>query len=132
MHKRNMKRAALCCAALFCACGLVCGAAHAQAAAPTVVKVEPPSWWAGHTINPVRLLVRGRNLHGARVTAMRPETSPSAVVINPAGTYLFISIKINAAAKPGDYPLQIETASGRALVPFRSNAPLDETTNFQG
>jgi len=41
------------------------------AAQPTVTKVEPPSWWAGHSINPVRLLVRGTNLKGASVG--RPE-----------------------------------------------------------
>src|SRR6266481_9369997 len=34
---------------------------------PTVSKVEPPSWWASHTINPVRLLVRGKNLFGAHI-----------------------------------------------------------------
>src|SRR6185437_14212295 len=35
--------------------------------APIVTKVEPPTWWANHTINPVRLLVRGQNLLGAQV-----------------------------------------------------------------
>ena len=32
------------------------------AAPPEVTKVEPPSWWPGHSIDPVRLLVRGQNL----------------------------------------------------------------------
>ena len=32
------------------------------AGAPHVTKVEPPSWWPGHSINPVRLLVRGTSL----------------------------------------------------------------------
>ena len=36
------------------------------AQAPVVRKVEPPNWWAGHSINPVRLLVRGERLAGAR------------------------------------------------------------------
>ena len=39
--------------------------------APSVTKVDPPSWWANHTINPVRLLVRGVNLTGAREDAFR-------------------------------------------------------------
>ena len=38
----------------------------AVAAPPEVVKVEPPSWWPGHSINPVRLLVRGKNLARGR------------------------------------------------------------------
>src|SRR3712207_7854741 len=37
---------------------------------PQVLKVEPPNWWAGHSINPVRLLIRGTNLNGARVEAV--------------------------------------------------------------
>jgi neopullulanase len=101
-------------------------------AAPRILKVEPPSWWANHTINPVRLLVRGANLHGARVAATRPETSISSVVINPAGTYLFVSVQVNPAARPGDYPLQLETPAGKTIIPFRLNAPLDAATNFQG
>ncbi|HXI61278.1 MAG TPA: hypothetical protein VNF70_01160, partial [Pyrinomonadaceae bacterium] len=42
----------------------LCGAQNA----PQVLKVDPPSWWANHTINPVRLLIKGTNLRGARVT----------------------------------------------------------------
>jgi glycosidase len=99
---------------------------------PVVIKVEPPSWWAAHSINPVRLLVRGTNLQGARVTPTRPETTASAVVINPTGTYLFVSVQINPAARPGEYPLQLETAAGKTIIPFRINAPLDTATNFQG
>ncbi|HKQ99471.1 MAG TPA: alpha-amylase family glycosyl hydrolase, partial [Pyrinomonadaceae bacterium] len=103
-----------------------------SAAAPVISKVEPPSWWAGHTINPVRLVVRGANLHGARVTSTRPETTPSAVVVNPAGTYLFVSVEIDRAARPGNYPLQLETVAGQTTIPFQLNAPLDAATNFQG
>ena len=41
---------------------LTAGAGPAAADPPIVDKVEPPSWWAGHSINPVRLLLRGRGL----------------------------------------------------------------------
>ncbi len=34
---------------------------------PEVLKIEPPNWWANHSVNPVRVLVRGKNLTGARV-----------------------------------------------------------------
>jgi glycosidase len=123
-------------AAIICALGCAGASASTPASvfmpAPTVSKVEPPSWWAGHTINPVRLLVRGTNLQGARVTSTRPETSPSSVVVNSAGTYLFVNVQINPAARPGDYPLQLETAAGRASIPFSINQTLDAATNFQG
>ncbi|HEX8000459.1 MAG TPA: alpha-amylase family glycosyl hydrolase [Pyrinomonadaceae bacterium] len=119
--------------ASLCAVVCLCALAHAQtAAAPVVLKVEPPSWWANHTINPVRLLVRGHNLHGARVTSTRPEIVPSATLTNPAGTYLFVSLTIHPAARPGDYPLTLETTAGKTGIPFRLNAPLDARKNFQG
>ena len=107
--------------------------AHAQnAPAPSVSKVEPPSWWAAHTVNPVRLLVRGRDLHGARVTSTHRGIETSAVVVNPAGTYVFVSVRISPNAAPGEYPLTLETAGGRTSIPFRLNVPLDPATHFQG
>lgn len=99
---------------------------------PSINKVEPPSWWAGHSIDPVRLLVRGRNLRGARVKATRPQIVPSDVRINPSGTYLFVSVNVSRTARPGDYPLLIETLEGRTTIPFRIDAPLSSATNFQG
>lgn len=104
---------------------------HAQAL-PQITKVEPPSWWANHSINPVRLLVRGSNLGGARVRSMSPQLEVSDVRINSRGTYLFVNVKIGRNARPGDYRLQVETANGTATIPFRVDAPLDAALNFQG
>jgi len=102
------------------------------AQAPVVTKVEPPSWWANHTINPVRLLIRGMNLSHARVRTTRPQTSVSDVRVNRNGTYLFVDVRIDPSAMPGDYPLILETDGGRTSVPFRLNEPLNRRTNFQG
>jgi len=107
--------------------------ASAQASnAPQVVKVEPPSWWAGHTLNPVRMLMRGTSLHGARVSATRVGTQAGGVVVNPAGTYVFVSVSVAPDAAPGEYPLTLETAQGKTTIPFRLHAPLDTKTHFQG
>jgi glycosidase len=103
-----------------------------QSNRPSVIKVEPPSWWAGHTINPVRLLVRGKNLTGARVRGNSPETRTSEVFVNRDGTYLFVNVRISAGAQPGSYPLRLITPAGSAAIPFRIEAPLNAATNFQG
>ena len=115
-------------------CVLLSGLISTAAAqnSPTVTKVEPPSWWSNHTINPVRLLLRGTNLSGARVRAMRPQTVVSDVRINPKGTYLFVNVRISPAAKPGEYPLLVESDQGKVTAPFHLNAPLDAQQNFQG
>lgn len=99
---------------------------------PSVSKVEPPSWWARHSVNPVRLLVRGRNLLGARVKASRPQTALSEVRVNASGTYLFVSVRVSPSAAPGEYPLMVETSAGRTTIPFRIGSPLSSVTNFKG
>lgn len=104
----------------------------AQSNVPSISKVEPPSWWANHTINPVRLLMRGKNLAGARVTATRPGTKTSYGLVNRAGTYLFINVSISPNARPGSYPLKLVTPGGSSLIPFTIEPPLSVTTNFQG
>ena len=37
---------------------------------PQVHKVDPPSWWVRHSHNPIRLLIHGKNLQGAKVQAV--------------------------------------------------------------
>ena len=93
---------------------LAASSLHAQA--PTVEKVDPPNWWAGHSINPVRLLVRGRHLAGARFECPRSRAARRAV--NAAGTYAFVDVDRPARASPGRYPLTLRTAGGAASVPF--------------
>jgi glycosidase len=99
---------------------------------PEIIKVEPPSWWAGHTINPVRVLVRGQNLGGARVRSTNPAIRVSEVFVNRSGTYLFVSVRIAGDAKPGSHPLIVETPAGRATIPFTIESPLNPKTHFQG
>lgn len=104
----------------------------ASTAPPEVLKVEPPSWWEGHSINPVRLLVRGRNLSGAQVTSASPGLTAGLVSVNPAGTYLFVDVAIEGMAAPGPRLLDIRTAGGAAKIPFEILAPLPRQGRFQG
>jgi neopullulanase len=101
-------------------------------APPSITKVEPPNWWARHTINPVRLLVRGTNLFGARVQATKPGVQTSGVLANRTGTYLFVNVTISPNARPGSYPLKVTTAQGSTTIPFTIEPPLDTKTHFQG
>ncbi|MFN2415027.1 MAG: cyclomaltodextrinase N-terminal domain-containing protein, partial [Pyrinomonadaceae bacterium] len=52
---------------------------------PSVTKVEPPDWWANHSINPVRVMLRGQNLGGARVEAVGQGIRTGLVRVNEAG-----------------------------------------------
>jgi len=111
---------------------LLCPILTFAQAPPAVSKIDPPSWWSNHTINPVRLLVRGTNLRGARVDSTNPALRASRVLVNQQGTYLFTDVDISPSAQPGNYSLTVQTPGGRADIPFNIDSPLEARDNFQG
>jgi glycosidase len=99
---------------------------------PQVLKVEPPNWWANHSINPVRLLVRGENFQNAKVVSKNALLKISNIRVNSRGDYLFFDVTIPKTARPAKSDFEVSTARGNATVPFEILAPLDAKTNFQG
>ncbi|MDQ2936240.1 MAG: alpha-amylase family glycosyl hydrolase [Acidobacteriota bacterium] len=101
--------------------------------APELLKVEPPSWWTRSSINPVRLMIRGKNLQGARVlvggSGLRVVGTPA---ISEQGTYLFVNIAIAPNAQPGPRRLSITTANGTSHLPFEILKALNRKDRFQG
>jgi glycosidase len=111
---------------------LLVTATSPAAAEPQVTKIEPPGWWPGHTWNPVRVLVRGSALQGARVEAVGDGLSVGLVRVNAAGSYLFVDLHVDPDAVPGARQLRIATASGTTEAPFAIVAPLSPESRFQG
>lgn len=99
---------------------------------PTVSKIEPPNWWANHTINPVRLLVRGENFQNAKVTSANKLLKISNIRVNSRADYLFFDVTIAPDTSPAKYEFEVSTANGKTKIPFEILAPLDKKTNFQG
>lgn len=113
---------------------LFCFAAICRAqSGPEVTKVEPHHWWAGHSINPVRLLIRGRNLRGATVRAVGPGIKVASFPrVNDAGTYLFIDVWIERTATLGRRTIRMNVAGRAADARFDVAAPLGRRGRFQG
>jgi glycosidase len=114
---------------------LACGSAAvcAAQARPSVSKVEPPDWWANHSVNPVRVMLRGQNLGGARVEAVAGQGIKTGLVrVNDAGTYAFVDVFIDRDAHPGNRQLRVSTAAGTAAASFAVAAPLARAGRFQG
>lgn len=101
------------------------------AAPPAVSKVEPPDWWTKTTLKSLQVLIRGSNLRGAKVTTKSPLKIRNAQS-NELGTYLFVELIPSQKARPGSYPIRIETAEGSTEAPFELNAPLPSTGRFRG
>jgi glycosidase len=91
---------------------------------PQVNKVEPPNWWASHTINPVRLLVRGANFQNARVASKNVSLKVSNIRVNARGDYLFFDVAIPKTFKPQKVEFEVSTPRGKTIVPFEIFAPL--------
>ncbi len=102
------------------------------AQAPSVEKVEPPNWWGNHTINPVRLLVRGGNFKNAKVKSQDKNLKVSNIRVNENGTYIFFDVEISKGAKVGKYQFEVSNSNGKSMIPFEISPELDKNTNFQG
>ena len=127
MHLVKIERAIILCTIVFGA-GFSCAA---QAGPPQVTKIDPPSWWVRHSINPVRILIQGRNLAGARLSA--PTGLRLGVPkINDAGAYILVDVHIGQQARPGTRELKITTAKGSTVARFEVLTPLSPAGRFQG
>ncbi|MET0625670.1 MAG: alpha-amylase family glycosyl hydrolase [Pyrinomonadaceae bacterium] len=125
----NTSHTRLLLALLFSCCASAVSAAQRL---PSVTKVEPPDWWAGHSVNPVRVMLRGQNLGGARVAAVGQGIRTGLVRVNEAGTYLFVDVFVDRDARPGNRLLRVSTAAGSADVNFGVSEPLARAGRFQG
>jgi glycosidase len=101
------------------------------AQAPEILKVDPPSWWPRSTVNPVRLMIHGRNLQNARVNiqGLRILNTPK---INDRGTYIFVDVFIAPNAPSGQRSIRVTTPRGSANSAFEVLPPLNRTGRFQG
>jgi glycosidase len=108
-------------------------AASAEASPrPEVLKVEPPSWWAGHSMDSVRLMIRGRNLRGAHLEGAVPGLAQGSVRVSDAGTYMLFNVVIDPKAQPGLRRLRIVTPGGAAEARFEILSPLPREGRFAG
>jgi neopullulanase len=101
------------------------------AQAPEILKVDPPSWWTKSSVNPVRLLIHGKNLQNARVQVdgLRIVNTPK---INERGTYIFVDVFIPPNSRAGARTLTVTTPRGSTKTSFDVLAPLNRTGKFQG
>ena len=125
LHGRALASVRLC-----VAIGLLSMTSLAQA--PAVEKIDPPSWWTGSTINPVRILIRGRNLKGARIESATPGITASNFEVSANGSYLFADVRIAENVKVGEYDLRIVAPTGTTTAKFGIFQPQPRLGNYNG
>ena len=102
------------------------------AQAPVVEKIDPPSWWTQSTINPVRVLVRGRNLTGANIESGNPGITATNLETSANGHYIFGDLRIAENVQVGKYDVRIVTPAGAVNFPFEIFAPQPRPGNYNG
>ena len=99
---------------------------------PVVSKVDPPNWWLGNPVNPVRVMITGSGLDGSKIRANGPGISVGTPKVTDNGHYLFVDVDIAQGAKPGPHALTIDTPGGRTTATLQVDEPLPTTGRFQG
>src|SRR5215207_11239202 len=77
---------------------------------PEILKVDPPSWWTRSSVNPVRLMIRGRNLQGARVQVGPGLRIVGLPKVNERGTCIFVDVAIAPNAQAGKRTISVGSA----------------------
>jgi glycosidase len=115
-------------------CGLVVALAIAASAqAPTVEKVDPPNWWTGMTVDPVRVLLRGTNLKDATI-AVPPGSGLTAGNLRASenGHYVFFDLTIGPKAKQGRHKLILTGGGSRTTFDFDIFPRAPKEGKYQG
>lgn len=107
-------------------------AAAPRPAPPSVASLDPPSWWVGHSYNPIQLLVRGRDLAGARLVSETPEVAVVRQQAGPTGGSLIAYARIEPGARPGPKRLRVDGPGGSAALSLELLAPAEREGRFQG
>ena len=102
-------------ATLLLASGL---AAHSQAlspAAPSLDRVDPPTWWVGMRHRGLQLMV-----HGQHIAQLRPELNHPGVTLRDvtrveSDNYLFLNLDIAPDAAAGEFEIRFEDGQGVVL-----------------
>jgi glycosidase len=100
--------------------------------APSIEKVDPPSWFVGHSRNQITLLARGSNLAGASVDSATDGVTVTGSRTNSTGRWLFVDVTIDDNAVAGPVSLEVNTNGGAVETGIELIPRLDPTGRFGG
>lgn len=104
----------------------------AASAQPRVEKIEPPTWWAGSTINPVRVLLRGANLNVGAVWTNSNALKASNWKASANGHYLFFDLAVSPNTRPGRYKISVGDKHQLTIFDFEILPAVSPVGRYQG
>jgi glycosidase len=106
--------------------------AAAAAAQPRIEKADPPSWWAGSTVNPVRVLLRGEGLNIGSVWTNSSALKPSNWKASANGHYLFLDLTIAKNTRAATYKISVGDKHRVATFDFEILPTVSPAGRYQG
>ena len=100
-------------------------------AAPAVLKVDPPNWWASFSPN-LMLLIRGERLNSVKITTDTPDVTIGEVQSSANGHYVLLHLTIGPKVKPGTLALHLVSDTGSTDLRFPLLSRNRNRANFQG
>ena len=104
---------------------------QADAKAPVVTKIEPPSWWIGLTPY-VMLLLSGHNLAATQVSCNLQSIVVERTEATGGGDYLFVWLKVGIGTKSGTAVCRIKTPTGTTSFELPLAERASKLGKFQG
>jgi glycosidase len=104
----------------------------ASAAQPRIEKIDPPSWWAGSTVNPVRVLLRGEGLNVGAVWTNNSALKPSNWKASANGHYLFLDLTIARNARAATYKISVGDKHNVSTFDFEILPAVSPAGRYQG
>ena len=92
----------------------------------SIIKIEPPNWWAGMEWEVLQLMVYGKNLDNIKVIPSNEDLKILDIRTSENKSYLFIDLLIPRYLEPGEYSLMFTNYKEEKEIPF----PIYERTLF--
>jgi neopullulanase len=106
-------------------------AQNQTANAPTITKIEPPTWWTNLTPE-VMLLLSGHNLQAEQVACNLSTLRVTHTQATAGGHYLFVWLKIGSDTRSGTAICRATTPTGEVSFELPLSARLSAAGKFQG
>ncbi len=97
-------------------------------------RIDPPNWWAGTTINPIRVLIKGKHLNDvSKISSPKGSgITLSNLKASANGNYLFADLAIKPKTKPGKYELTLDGNPSLHRFSFEIKERLPREGRFRG
>lgn len=89
---------------------------HAALFAQTIERIEPQNWWTGMKYNTITLLIYGSNISDLQPAITYPGVQLLKKDTVENKNYLFVTLKISTAAKPGNIKINFSKKGHVALT----------------